>query len=497
MGDADYARFAELSFDDFRRLAHDEALSPYERIGFPDAYREGVEARDLRGHPPQAARARRRGQGRARHRPRLQRAAAMLRRRCAASAATACVLVDSAEMLAAPRPTARRLRKVPGRFPDDRRRLRRGARGSVDAILVYSVLHYVFVERDVFAFLDRRPRAAGAGRRAARSATSPTPRCASASSPPTPARASTRSFTGDDPQPPVVASTCSSAATSTTRSCSALVLRARAAGFHAWLVPQDPRPADGQPPRGPAGRRRAVEPPWRKTASWSSSATARSPRSPTSTSPTTRRTRSWRSPSSASTARATSCSGCRSSPFETLEQTLSRPPSTPSTPRSSTPSSTALRARLASRGQGARATALGQLRQQPRLRVAQRRARRALLHLRGQHRAAVRQGRRQRRAVERQPHRPPLDDRRQLLHRLARRDLGQRRGRREHASSASTRRSSTTSRSARTAGSARDVSLTRSIPPGSVYRPPRSEQRDVTSYKLLGVPAPDEVSGSS
>ena len=40
-----------------------------------------------------------------------------------------------------------------------------------------------------------------------------------------------------------------------------------------------------------------------------------------------------------------------------------------------------------------------------------------------------------------------------------------------------------------------DVSLTRSIPPGSVYRPPRSERRDVSSYELLGVPAPD--SGSS
>ena len=39
-----------------------------------------------------------------------------------------------------------------------------------------------------------------------------------------------------------------------------------------------------------------------------------------------------------------------------------------------------------------------------------------------------------------------------------------------------------------------DVSLTRSIPPGSVYRPPRSEKRDVTSYKLLDVPAPDSAS---
>lgn len=33
----------ELTFDDFRRMAVDPALSPHERIGFPDSYREGKE----------------------------------------------------------------------------------------------------------------------------------------------------------------------------------------------------------------------------------------------------------------------------------------------------------------------------------------------------------------------------------------------------------------------------------------------------------------------
>jgi hypothetical protein len=31
------------------------------------------------------------------------------------------------------------------------------------------------------------------------------------------------------------------------------------------------------------------------------------------------------------------------------------------------------------------------------------------------------------------------------------------------------------------------VTLTRDVAPGSVYRPPRSELRDVSSYELLGV----------
>jgi hypothetical protein len=36
--------FAGIGFEDFRRLAKHENLSKYERIGFPDSYREGYEA---------------------------------------------------------------------------------------------------------------------------------------------------------------------------------------------------------------------------------------------------------------------------------------------------------------------------------------------------------------------------------------------------------------------------------------------------------------------
>ena len=35
--------FSSISYEDFRRLAKDESLSKYERIGFPDAYRSGFE----------------------------------------------------------------------------------------------------------------------------------------------------------------------------------------------------------------------------------------------------------------------------------------------------------------------------------------------------------------------------------------------------------------------------------------------------------------------
>jgi hypothetical protein len=39
-----HEQFADLTFDDLRRMVADDALSPYEKIGFPDEYREGAEA---------------------------------------------------------------------------------------------------------------------------------------------------------------------------------------------------------------------------------------------------------------------------------------------------------------------------------------------------------------------------------------------------------------------------------------------------------------------
>src|SRR2546423_12719095 len=44
----DHGRFAGLTFEDFRRMAGDDTLSPYEKIGFPDEYRAGAEAAILR-----------------------------------------------------------------------------------------------------------------------------------------------------------------------------------------------------------------------------------------------------------------------------------------------------------------------------------------------------------------------------------------------------------------------------------------------------------------
>jgi hypothetical protein len=64
------------------------------------------------------------------------------------------VLVDSAEMLGH-LPDGPGLVKVPARFPDECPSLLEQHHGRVDAILAYSMFHYVFAEGNPFAFLDR------------------------------------------------------------------------------------------------------------------------------------------------------------------------------------------------------------------------------------------------------------------------------------------------------------------------------------------------------
>jgi trans-aconitate methyltransferase len=133
-----------LTFDDFRRMATDDALSPYEKIGFPDSYRAGTEAAicaDILAKLPALAR----GGGRFLDiGPGCSDLPRMLIEQCA-SAGCEAVLVDSPEMLAH-LPDAPHVVKLPGAFPET------APEGPFDAILAYSVLQYA---PDADAFLDR------------------------------------------------------------------------------------------------------------------------------------------------------------------------------------------------------------------------------------------------------------------------------------------------------------------------------------------------------
>jgi hypothetical protein len=143
--------FSRLNYEEFRRLAADPSLSPYERIGFPDSYRKGYEEaifRDICAKLPAldgpACSVLDVGPG-VSELPRL------LIGLCARQGHTL-ALVDSQEMLSQ-LPDSPSIEKTVALFPHCPALLE-AKRGKIDVLLSYSVLHYVFVDTPLFGFLD-------------------------------------------------------------------------------------------------------------------------------------------------------------------------------------------------------------------------------------------------------------------------------------------------------------------------------------------------------
>jgi hypothetical protein len=149
----DMARaFADLDYEGFRRLAKRSDLSRYQRIGFPDSLRAGREGeifRDICAKLPLL------DQGKELTildiGPGCSDLPNLIIDHCKARK-NRLILVDSLEMLAE-LPEGDGIEKILGPFPRCAPLLEE-LRGAVDVILCYSVLHYVFVEGQVFGFLD-------------------------------------------------------------------------------------------------------------------------------------------------------------------------------------------------------------------------------------------------------------------------------------------------------------------------------------------------------
>jgi hypothetical protein len=148
----DYERFASLTFDGFRELATADGLSRYQRIGFPDAYRDGSEAAIYRDVLAKLSNLERRGQTVFDIGCGCSDLPFLLTNTCERRGHRL-VLGDSAEMLAH-LPDEPFVRKAPGCFPRDSADLVREYAGQVDAALVYSVLQYAFVDLPLFDFVD-------------------------------------------------------------------------------------------------------------------------------------------------------------------------------------------------------------------------------------------------------------------------------------------------------------------------------------------------------
>jgi len=144
-------RFSALGFEDFRRLAADNSLSAYEKIGFPDSYRAGREpaifADILRKLPPlnrSGARVLDIGPG-CSDVPRL------LIEHCQQHSQEL-HLVDSQEMLdQLPHPEG--VHKTAAFYPECPALIELLTE-KTDAIILYSVLQYIFVDTNLWKFLD-------------------------------------------------------------------------------------------------------------------------------------------------------------------------------------------------------------------------------------------------------------------------------------------------------------------------------------------------------
>jgi len=149
-GKTETERFKDIDFDAFGRRALDASMSANEKIGFPEAFRDGLTEviwRDFQFKLPGLA----------------ERGAAILDIGCgcgplplkllseSAALKQHVVLNDHANMLAQLPDGGV---KIAGRFPDCSEAVRAAAPKGFDAIICYSVLQHVAAERNPFVFVD-------------------------------------------------------------------------------------------------------------------------------------------------------------------------------------------------------------------------------------------------------------------------------------------------------------------------------------------------------
>lgn len=143
--------FVNIGFEDFRRLAQQPGLSKYERIGFPDGYRAGFEAAIFEDIRTKLSRLEADGMTVLDIGPGCSDLPLLLLEHCKLRGHEL-HLVDSAEMLAH-LPEGPGIHKHAALFPNCPEWI--GAhQQEVDVILCYSVLHYVMVDAGFFRFLD-------------------------------------------------------------------------------------------------------------------------------------------------------------------------------------------------------------------------------------------------------------------------------------------------------------------------------------------------------
>lgn len=229
-------KFANLTFDDFRRLANDPSLSRHEKVGFPDSYREGKENYIFLDMCEKLPNLSLQNKYVLEIGPGCSELPIMLSTLCKRTGGHL-VFIDSEEMLSH-LPIALHISKYAGVFPsalgDDFEKWK----GKVDVIVAYSVLQYVFTEGNLWEFVDRcLVLLSEGGQILFGDVPNITMRKRFFSS--EAGAASHRQYTGRDEKPEVFFNKLEPGQMDDSVVL-AILARARAQGFHAWVVPQSP-----------------------------------------------------------------------------------------------------------------------------------------------------------------------------------------------------------------------------------------------------------------
>jgi len=147
----DFDKYKRLTYDDYRKLAGNDNLSQYEKVGFPDEYRRGHEENIFSDIKSKLHCLDETGKVIVDIGCGCSDLAHLIIENCVTRESTL-ILIDCEEMLSL-LPEREFVRKYPGRFPDCPQLFDEFI-GVVDGVLIYSVLSVVFLEANPFDFLD-------------------------------------------------------------------------------------------------------------------------------------------------------------------------------------------------------------------------------------------------------------------------------------------------------------------------------------------------------
>ena len=228
------SKFANLTFDDFRELAKDESLSRHEKVGFPDSYRDGKEEAIFQDMKIKLENLSLKNINILEIGPGCSVLPELLSELCFKSG-NKLYFVDSPEMLAL-LPKENHITEYAGAFPIALGLDFEKLAGKMNVIIAYSVIQYVFAEGNLWDFLDRcLMLLSNGGEILFGDVPNMTMRKRFFSS--EQGEQMHRQFTNSDEKPIVIFNQIEPGQMDDSVVL-AILARARAQGFHAWVVPQ-------------------------------------------------------------------------------------------------------------------------------------------------------------------------------------------------------------------------------------------------------------------